>query len=473
MYLNKLCEATSKYDILALSFSIIEKKKIKNFEYSERIIGLFNRVNEICNVESEMSFFNQLLKALMNEVGNGEFSNFDHIEIIKQIDNSYEDDQIPQLTGIMRKTKSLNRNIDKLNIYVLPKNHDTFLNYAMRDFPNVFRKKIESTGNSFLGIRNYIIFSKNDIKDFELSTLYYNDLFDIQRKVRKRKGLQISIAPTCYRDIETLLVKEIRGETFRFIGCNVIEEKLHSDRYKRILSELVNIDNDIIIFPELLLTPSLFADSKRIIQELKIEKKKIIVMGSSSFNGINECFVFDNSGHLIMSQKKKWPYILDGKTEELLDNNEVSILDIKGIGKILVLICADINSNDYDQLIKFYGVDIIILVSCTKSLDLKTNLEVYTRNNLCISIMANTCSAFYDDNNSVSSMINMKRKIGSISTPKTRDSERSVNTSFYKINKSCESCATQCLSRNVRIEAKVSKRKAEKMKIHEIGIVIT
>lgn len=93
---------------------------------------------------------------------------------------------------------------------------------------------------------------------------------------------------------------------------------------------------------------------------------------------------------------KNFPATFIGKEKENINGKyELNLLHIKGIGKILILICKDFITKDIDFFIDELNVDIVIVIACSKKTKDFEAIINSLRNNRQYTIMGNSCSTFY------------------------------------------------------------------------------
>lgn len=201
--------------------------------------------------------------------------------------------------------------------------------------------------------------------------------------------------------------------------------------YKSILKK--NNQNDLIIFPELFLTGMDLNEIYDLIKNTTYDYSKIFVLGSRSEQGSNKCIVVTSNGTVLFEQHKKTPYTKEGKFENLENSDQIiNIIDILPVGRIGIVICKDILNSDIKNYFKILNVDIIIVVSYSPSLNMKSASEELAKANWCITIMCNSCSAINEEQN-------YNKRIGYITLPAKKDTYSDYYTEFYT-NERCNKC---------------------------------
>ena len=155
-----------------------------------------------------------------------------------------------------------------------------------------------------------------------------------------------------------------------------------------------------------------------------------------------------SDGEVIYEQYKKIPFE-KGKLEEKLlkDDNVINIMDFFGIGRINTFICRDITDDKLMSIPKIVGTNLIITPAYTQSLNMKQIAKSLAANNICTTILANSCSARYD-----LSCIKQEKEIGFICQHLKKGTESDCKVLNYKFDEQCQECDFNCYGFLVEIK---------------------
>ena len=108
---------------------------------------------------------------------------------------------------------------------------------------------------------------------------------------------------------------------------------------------------------------------------------------------MHRCYVYDNFGNEIFVQNKFTPFDYNGKIEELCPtDHEINMLDIEGVGRIIVLICKDITNSKLKDFIGEVKGDILCYPAYSPSLEVITQSRSVSEDFNVISIFSNACA---------------------------------------------------------------------------------
>lgn len=138
----------------------------------------------------------------------------------------------------------------------------------------------------------------------------------------------------------------------------------YDDRYEELLgaplSKAIDAGCDCVVFPEMVVSPGHLNRMKDQLRATRDTKSlQLVVAGSvwdrrdESGAGGNRCYVLDRFGNVLGVTTKKNPYVNDNVEPHQIEHldsgvNETTLLDVEGLGRLMVAICKDLESDtDY------------------------------------------------------------------------------------------------------------------------------
>lgn len=350
--------------------------------------------------------------------------------------------------------RALNSNYLKTRVYIykLPDYYILHtINEAMIENGQSYglRNKIENNKDNYM-LKNIKVCFEEDLRGFDIlfKTLSPNNY--ISKSMCFNNRLNIAISPFVCHPLYEILKQKNNDKEFWFteaIGYGRSEN--YSDRYFKILKKALLSSAHIIMFPEMILTEEICHQIEKEIKSLKIVDDKIIVAGTISREGTNKCLVYNNKGQLLFEQHKTFAFYdsHSGLGERLKTNKKIIVLDIEYIGRILIYICRDINYEKLQSVGKLIGANFILMPAYSRALDIASSAKQLAFDDLCITAMANSCSAF-NQNQSVNDFVKSHKDmaIGAIVLPsKMCNGNRDGYTKLYKCDEHCRKCEHECL----------------------------
>lgn len=135
----------------------------------------------------------------------------------------------------------------------------------------------------------------------------------------------------------------------------------YDDRYEELLgaplSKAIDAGCDCVVFPEMVVSSGHLNRMKDQLRATKDTKSlQLVVAGSvwdrrdESGAGSNTCYFLDRFGNVLGATTKKNPYVnndVEPHQIEHLDSgvNETTLLDVEGLGRLMVAICKDLESD--------------------------------------------------------------------------------------------------------------------------------
>ena len=195
----------------------------------------------------------------------------------------------------------------------------------------------------------------------------------------------------------------------------------YSERYTDLFYVLVReaIDNavdsgcDILLFPEYVMAPALTDAMSSYLSSLKTSGSlKLVVAGSGwvddsdNAGGDNVCVLYTGRGRRLGCVYKRDPFIgtqtIGGVAYTRVEHlshpgEEITVVDVPGIGRVATAICRDLVSDDrYPlDLARDIGADIVCVPALSNSLDrgFGIQLDMLSERNLSIGCVCNLCCA--------------------------------------------------------------------------------
>lgn len=174
---------------------------------------------------------------------------------------------------------------------------------------------------------------------------------------------------------------------------------------------------NIVLFPEMIFSRESQRESQRIVTEhWEYSYPRILCLPSSEFNENgkwkNQTVILNDSGHEVFLYNKQQAFQLDSP-KEIKDNDGVdkkqytkyfepiqpdhklTIIHVKGLGRIGVIICADIfNSDLCDILLSKYEIRLLLIMAYTAGYDQFFRKISAAKITSCDVIWCNACSAY-------------------------------------------------------------------------------
>lgn len=197
----------------------------------------------------------------------------------------------------------------------------------------------------------------------------------------------------------------------------------YSQGYDDLFAPLVrqSIDNairhrcDILLFPEILISPGLLKVIEEYLKSPEIKDcLKLVVAGSTWYcedgrlTGRNESTILNGRGSVVGITHKRKPFLFKTKAnggkevvllEALSDDvkHTCTVVDLAGIGRIVVGICKDMVSDDRTiiDLARDIRANIVLVPAFSDSIDrgFRLHFEVLAERGIAVSCLCNYCGA--------------------------------------------------------------------------------
>lgn len=259
-----------------------------------------------------------------------------------------------------------------------------------------------SIGHDKMANDNFECFFTHLIFFFKGKKYQKNYLLHNYYVLNKKEEIVISYVPYPLYDQKEYLFIEDNKITSLKNGHKINSDDLY---LKRINYAIKNYDSDILFGPEL--DGSNYINEK-VIEIAKDSKNNIII--TPSFHYSKNGFYY-NSSMLVINYDllpnitkiiKNYPAVFKNHhRENIVGNYELNVIHVKGIGKILILICKDFITKDIGEFIEVLNIDLTIVIACTAKVDVfKAKMNSLKNNNQYV-IFGNSCSIVKNEENNV------------------------------------------------------------------------
>ena len=314
--------------------------------------------------------------------------------------------------------------------------------------------------------------------------------YDIDNRLRAKENcIRVGLFPLWGGNIRDVLYIKESDESFWIDedattdDMKVVRSEL-KERYIKALDRCKDMNVDIVVFPEMLMTRTILNEVESYIENCApYDLPLLMIMGSiwekdrensqsDSNAGQNVSVVFSSYGQKIFEQHKKIPFDYRNKKEtsqnsdasesrrghqELLSQRDkkIHIIDIGGFGRIFTLICRDVLNSTLITLLKDLRADMVLVPMFSPSINMLDELESLTKVHLATEFLCNSCSALCEDD-AQWFVVNVdndgwtdeyKDKLGGVFTPeKENGKQTTVCYSPICFSESCEKCQSEeCL----------------------------
>lgn len=330
-------------------------------------------------------------------------------------------------------------NIVPLNTYgikdisIFPHPQETMIHLI----DGVYNKKWRPRGylnmiNSYF--HNYLVIYSYQLTGFEVRVTNYEN-HDLKQRMIDNEGLKILFFPFSSKPVTDVYTPYFNKDEMTFgFTHNKAQDQLAKARFETSLRNYDFVKNkpDIIMFPEMYLNESIRNRIPSLLNEIRVPNPCLFIAGTEWNHQENVCYVYNQFGDQIVSQKKYTPFKWKNP-----DNNEVwkediglngkkqvvHLLDISGIGRIAFFICKDMKDAETMSLLRLFDVDFIFVPAYTPSWDVSSMSNELSQEYHCISIYSNACAAKKTKEVSrifVPNKVNSERTYRKISVRKSR-----------------------------------------------------
>lgn len=204
--------------------------------------------------------------------------------------------------------------------------------------------------------------------------------------------------------------------TFEIVKYHSDPQTLLLERLEKILAYANSVEANMLFFPEMISSrESQLALRQITSNHWEYAYPRIICLPSSEFfdHGVwrNQTIVLDDSGHELYSYNKQQPFQLDHKPaseegsqssiprkyfEPIVPDHRITIMHINGVGRIGIIICADVFKSDLIGILCKYEIRLLLIMAYTAGYDQFFRDISFAQSYFCDVIWCNSCSAYTD-----------------------------------------------------------------------------
>lgn len=293
--------------------------------------------------------------------------------------------------------------------------------------------------------KRYMIWDEEVFRKYPFKIYRVKESHYINKHFENRNKVIFAVIPFTNESIKTILSEKRVNGAFYIEQMEPDTECRLKRKYELAYKGTLNKDVDFLVFPEMLMTDEIRADCS-----FNENGPVILINGSCSKNKVNRSVVCTRDGEELFSYCKKNPYIYEDAGKEYTEwldakeNKEYSLLDIPNLGRVSVAICKDLWSEEIKMFHKMMKTNILIVPAFTPSGDLESSARCLSEEYNCIVVLANSCSAL--------PVPQRDKKIGFVTLPAKRGSDRTTDVKYYKAGACQKECANICKGQLITIE---------------------
>lgn len=452
------------YDLLALCSSYILREIVTmpyefatfNDEEYEHIYDIIEKYNVEKEYRGCQKAFEELREYIINFMGN-QVTVEKCYAIVKYIDELVEAELSDKLLGgnhiipytaLNEQYSDCVRIIPVMKQTLLTRGDKCFRTYDKSGY-SLFRKKHDCECSMLdKGVINYSIWDESYIQKFPMKIYRIDEKNQIFKHFYDREKIVFGIVPFTDKKLKEVLKVAYQGKAFHIEYMHKNAEKELKKKYKDVLERCENEDIDFLIFPEMLMTENIFSTIKN---NEKKNSLQFVINGSIWKDYTNKCVVTDGGGNEILSYYKKDSFKYEEKGVEYTEhldsqkNQEYSVIEIEGLGRIGVCICKDLTYEKVKTFHKCAGTDILLVPAYSKSMDLMSSADNLSQEYLCIVVVANACSALSGDSKE-------GKRIGFLTMPAKNNSDRTNILKTYTQNECIKECNHKCVGKKITVD---------------------
>lgn len=374
----------------------------------------------------------------------GSYDEFDWLDV--EVDNLI---QIKNFQGLIQTIQALDAKIDYYDYDYYDDENDVFdpLNSKFLDkvfvLPRMFRATKWTHSNDDLSetinkVLNYVfLVFKSELGEYKLINHYVN--------LNYQQGEFIVAGAPVGNKTQVRVNDVVNGDNVKKMTFE-ISYKDKSEFINKVVEIINKVDKmraSFIAFPELI---SNYELNNHIIEKIKnidFSFLKFIALPTYydkvGYKNIGDVY-YTEEKRMLFSQNKTFPYVKYCKKQDvkemLCQNNEINILHIRGVGRIVFPICKDMLIDKYMTICKAVKANLIITRSFSPG---EYNYKYFSRiikgytSFECCGFWINSCSYKLDTNN--------KNKVICITAHSKCDhNEDNELNSIYHCKEQCDSC---------------------------------
>ena len=185
------------------------------------------------------------------------------------------------------------------------------------------------------------------------------------------------------------------------------EQRKMITRIEETLSYANRKNAGIVLFPELMISLETQSACSDIIKKhWEYKYPRLVCLPSCEYNVGNEWFnrtrILNDSGEIVLVYNKQqaFQYEKNGVKyfEPIKSDHKINIIHIKGLGRVGLVICADIFNTEIQEILyEKYKVDLLLVMSYTSGTDRFFREMETAKKYSCDLVWCNSCSAYAED----------------------------------------------------------------------------
>ena len=222
----------------------------------------------------------------------------------------------------------------------------------------------------------------------------------------------------------TFTYSEVPGDDCNYFNITKYhdeDQQLMLERFEKALAFANSKKANILLFPEMIASPECQQKSVAITKKhWEFSHPRILCLPSSEFKEDgewkNQTIILNDSGREVFRYNKKQPFQLDDKIdvtgedgviskhsakffEPINPDHKLTVMHVKGLGRIGVIICADIfNSELCNILLEKYEIRLLLIMAYTAGYDQFFREIAAAKTTSCDVVWCNTCAAYTASN---------------------------------------------------------------------------
>lgn len=427
----------SIYDVIAKIAIFLHET---NDEYN--IVSDYNCCDNYCELHFDLDInvgFSHL----------GSYGDFNWLDV--EVNNLMK---IKNYQGLIKTMQDLDNKVDYYDYDYYDDENDVFepLNSEFLDkvlvFPRMFRTTKWTHSNDDLSetinkVLNYVfIVFVSDLGEYKLINHYV--------KLEYCPGKFIVVGSPVCNNTNLVVHDVINDDNVKKMKFKISydDESKFIDKVAEIISKADKMKASLVAFPELI---SNYELNNAIIEKIKnidFSSLKFIALPTYydevRYKNVGDVY-YTEEKRILFSQNKTFPYIKYSKNagekdikEMLCNNNEIHILHIKGVGRIVFPICKDVLVDKYMAICKATKANLIVTRSFSPG---EYNYKYFLRiikgytSFECCGFWINSCSYQLDYNS------NNKNKVICITAHSKCDQNENNELNYiYHCNEQCDDC---------------------------------
>ena len=212
------------------------------------------------------------------------------------------------------------------------------------------------------------------------------------------------LTATCPYTYSTSFCENTKQNHFYISEYKETEQIQIKSTVERVLDYANTQKAHIALFPEMMVSKECQFELQKIVgAKWWYSHPKLICLPSSVYQDNHKCKncakVLDDSGDEIFSYNKQQEFQLEINNtkffEDIEPDHRITIIHVKGIGRIAIIICADVFNQDIKEILfKKYEITLMLIIAFTNGVDLFYRSFSCARESYCDVVWCNTCAAY-------------------------------------------------------------------------------